>query len=61
MHDKTDERGLLTTFMKENKRFWLLPFMSVVLFLSSLAVWEQQLLAPSMLLNTSEGNPIIPF
>jgi len=60
MHDKTDDLGLWI-YMKENKRFWLLPIMIVVLFISTLAVWGQQSLAPSMMLNTSEGYPIVPF
>jgi len=60
MHDRTDDLGLWI-YMKEKKRFWLLPIMIVVLFISSLAVWGQQSLAPSMMLNTSEGYPIVPF
>lgn len=51
--DKTDDMGLWT-FMKENKRFWLLPITIVVLLVGGLVAWDQQYLEPSMLV---EGVP----
>ena len=54
MPDKTDDMGLWT-FMKKNKRFWLLPIAIVVLLVGGLVVWEELSLAPSM-----EQNPIDP-
>jgi len=42
---KTDAMGLLT-FMKENKRFWLLPVSNVVLLVGGLVVWGEFSPAP---------------
>lgn len=47
--DETDDMGFWS-FMKEHKRFWLLPMIIVVLFVVSLVVSGQLNLAPSMLM-----------
>jgi len=39
--EKTDDMGLWT-FMKENKRLWLLPIIIAVLFIGSLVVFAHQ-------------------
>jgi len=45
--EKTDDMGLWT-FMKENKRLWLLPIIIVVLFIGSLVVFAHQYQPSSM-------------